>query len=125
MKKIRAVNLDQNSKEPDHESQLAMNKATILSVNADTAPNTFRVDLKWQGNFDIANFDLQGLGKVLKIQDETPNTGWAIIERPFRVPIAHAIPGWAIAEPIYPLSPGDTIPLRPDLQPGLRQKTVN
>ena len=125
MNKSRAVNLDQNPQEPDHESQPAMNKARILSVNADAAPNTFRVDLKWPGNFDISDFDLQGLGKVLKIQDETPNTGWAIIERPFRVPIAHAIPGSAIAEPIYPLSPGDTISLRLDIQAWLRQKTVN
>ena len=118
MKKIRAVNLDQNSKEPDHESQLAMNKATILSVNADTAPNTFRVDLKWQGNYDISDFDLQRFGKVLRIQDETANTGWAIIERPFRVPVAHSIPGWATAESTHPLNSGDTIPLRPDLQNG-------
>ncbi|MBV8213556.1 MAG: hypothetical protein JOZ08_10090 [Verrucomicrobia bacterium] len=95
------------------------NKATILSVNADTAPNSFHVSLQWQGNYDISDFDLQRFGKVLRIQDETPNSGWAIIERPYRVPIAHRIPGWATVESIDPLKPGDAIPLRPDLESAL------
>jgi len=94
------------------------NKATILSVNANTAPNTFRVVLQWQGNYDISDFDLQRFGKVLRIQDETQNTGWAIIERPFRVHPAYTLPGWAINESTHPLNPGDTIPLRPDLELG-------
>jgi len=92
-----------------------------LSVNADAAPNSFRVSLQWQGNYDISDFDLQRFGKVLRIQDETPSTGWAIIERPFRVPIAHSIPGWATVKSIDPLKPGDSIPLRPDLESALRQ----
>ena len=92
------------------------NKATVLSVNADAAPNSFRVTLKWQGNYDISDFDLQRFGKVLRIQDETQNTGWAIIERPFRVPVAHTIPGWATVESTDLLKPGDAIPLRPDLE---------
>ena len=90
-----------------------------MSVNEHSAPNAFQVSLKWQGNYDIADFDLQRFGKVLSVQDETPNTGWLIIERPFRVPATHRFPGWAINESIQPLSPGDTIPLRPDLEPGL------
>jgi len=94
----------------------ATNKATILSVNTDTAPNTFRVSLQWQGNYDISDFDLRRLGKILRIQDETPNTGWAIIERPFHARIAHVVPGWAILESMSPLNVGDTIPLRPDLE---------
>jgi len=97
------------------------NQATILSVDANTAPNTFRVSLQWQGNYDISDFDLQRFGKVLKIQDETQNTGWAIIERPFSVHPAYALPGWAIIEPTHALSPGDAIPLRPDLEFGLRR----
>ena len=88
------------------------NNASILSVNADVSPNTFRVSLKWQGNHNIADFDLERFGKVLSLQDETENTGWAIIERPFRALIAHTLPGWAINESMCPLNPGDTIPLR-------------
>jgi len=99
----------------------ASNKATVLSVNANSAPNTYRVSLQWRGNYDISDFDLQRFGKVLSIQDETQNTGWAIIERPFSVHPAYALPGWAIIEPTHALSPGDAIPLRPDLEFGLRR----
>lgn len=70
-----------------------MNKARILSVIADVAPNTVRVSLQWQGDHDISDFDLQRFGSVLWIQDETENTGWAIIERPFHPRIAHPVPG--------------------------------
>jgi hypothetical protein len=94
----------------------AANKATVLSVDADVAPDTLRVSLKWQGDHDISDFDLQRLGKVLRIQDETENTGWAIIERRFHPRIAHPVPGWAISESVFPLAAGDTIPLRPDLK---------
>ncbi|MBV8215156.1 MAG: hypothetical protein JOZ08_18265 [Verrucomicrobia bacterium] len=105
---------------PGHETaqemKVAVRKATIVSVNADAAPNTLRISLQWQGSHDISDFDLQQFGKVLQIQDETDNTGWAIIERPFRVPVAHGIPGWATAESTSSPNPGDTIALRPDLQ---------
>jgi len=87
-------------------------KATILSVNADVSPNTFRVSLQWPGNHSIADFDLQRFGSVLRIQDETKNTGWAVIERPFRPHILHTVPGWAINEYAFPLKPGDTVSLR-------------
>ena len=66
MKRSQGARFEEKSgQERAREVKVVMNKATILSVNADAAPNTFRVDLKWQGNFDIADFDLQGLGKVL------------------------------------------------------------
>jgi hypothetical protein len=87
-------------------------KATILSVNADFSPNTFRVSLQWPGNHSISDFDLERFGSVLRIQDETENTGWAVIEHAFRPQILHAVPGWAINEYTFPLNPGDTIPLR-------------
>jgi hypothetical protein len=93
----------------------ALNEAIVLSVDADRAPHTLRVSLQWQGDHDIADFDLQRFGKVLQIQDETENTGWAIIERRFHPRIAHPLPGWALHESIRPLTAGDTIPLRPDL----------
>jgi hypothetical protein len=88
------------------------NMAWILSVDEDVSPNTFRVSLQWQGNHDIADFELERYGKVLSIQDESENRGWAIIERPFCAAIAQMVPGWAMNESIYPLKPGDTVPLR-------------
>jgi hypothetical protein len=97
-------------------AKAATNRATILSVDAEAAPNSFRVSLQWRGTHDISDFDLQRLGKVLRIQDETENTGWVTIERPFRATIAHTYPGWAINESMCKIIPGDTIPLRKDLQ---------
>src|ERR1700732_985932 len=61
----------------------AANEAMVLSIDADSAPDTLRGSLQWQGDHDIADFDLQCFGKVLQIQDETEHTGWAIIERRF------------------------------------------
>jgi hypothetical protein len=87
-------------------------KAMILSVSADVSPNTFRVSLQWPGNHSIADFDLQRFGSVLRIQDETENTGWAVIERPFRPQILRAVPGWAINAYTFPLNPGDVVSLR-------------
>ena len=49
------------------------NEAMVLSVDADVASDTLRVSLRWQGDHDIADFDLQRFGKVLQIQDG-PNT---------------------------------------------------
>jgi hypothetical protein len=63
------------------QAKVATNRATILSVDAEAAPNSFRVSLQWRGTHDISDFDLQRLGKVLRIQDETENTGWVTIER--------------------------------------------
>ena len=94
----------------------ATDEAIILSAEADVAPDTLRVSLQWQGDHDISDFDLQRFGKVLQIQDETEHTGWAIIERRFHARIAHTLPGWAMHESMRPLSAGDTIPLRPDLE---------
>ena len=100
---------------PSDDKETGTNEALVLSLDADVASDTWRVSLQWQGDHDISDFDLQRFGKVLRIQDETENTGWAIIERRFHPRIAHAIPGWAMHESTSPLAAGDTIPLRPDL----------
>jgi hypothetical protein len=94
----------------------ATNGGMVLSVDADVAPDTWRVSLQWHGDHDVSDFDLQRFGKVLRIQDETENTGWAIIERRFHARIAQVVPGWAMHESMSPLAAGDTIPLRPDLE---------
>jgi len=95
---------------------MTTNEAMVLSIEPDVAPNTLRVSLQWQGDHDVSDFDLQRFGKVLRIQDETEHTGWAIIERRFHARIAHTLPGWALHESVCPLKAGDTIPLRRDLE---------
>ena len=94
----------------------ATDRATILTVDEDSAPNTFRVSLRWRGSHDIADFDLERYGRVLSIQDETENTGWAIIEHSFHAAFARPLPGWAINQSMRPLTPGDTVPLRPIIE---------
>jgi hypothetical protein len=118
MKTSQAANFGENRRQ-ERARELkaaAMNKATILSVNADAARNTFRISLQWQGNYDISDFDLQRFGKVLRIQDETPNTGWVIVEHSFHVAVGYSLPGAALIEWHHPLRPGETVPLRPDLE---------
>jgi hypothetical protein len=98
------------------EDNMTTNEAMVLSIEADFAPNTLRVSLQCQGDHDVSDFDLQRFGKVLRIQDETENTGWAIIERRFHPRIADALPGWQSHESMCPVAAGDIIPLRRDLE---------
>jgi hypothetical protein len=66
----------------------------IVSLHHDASPDTLQVNLKWQGDYDISAFDLDRLGHVLHCENETENTGWAII-KPSRL-----------------VNPGEAIPLR-------------
>jgi hypothetical protein len=67
----------------------------IVSLHHDASPDALRINLKWQGDHDISAFDLDQLGQVLRCENETENTGWAIV-KPSRL-----------------VDPGDAIPLRP------------
>lgn len=79
-------------------------KALVVSVHSDiesrtllkqtVQDNTVRINLKWQGKHDLADFDVDRLGKVVSSDIETEHTGWVIIE------------------PRHAVKPGDTIPLR-------------
>jgi hypothetical protein len=66
----------------------------IVSLHHDASPDTLRVNLKWQGDHDISAFDLDRLGQVLHYENESENTGRALI-KPSRL-----------------VSPGEAIPLR-------------
>ena len=69
-------------------------KAFVMSVHQDVSPEVLRINLRWRGNYEISDFDLAGLGKVLHAEAETENAGWVIIEHPRFV------------------KPGDELPLR-------------
>jgi hypothetical protein len=56
-------------------------KQNIVSQHDNVNQATSRINLKWQGNHDIADFNLERLGKVVSCETETENTGWVIIER--------------------------------------------
>ena len=64
----------------------------IVSLHHDASPDALRINLKWQGDHDISAFDLDQLGQVLRCENETENTGWAIIKLSRLVNTGDAIP---------------------------------
>lgn len=78
--------------------------ALVVSVHADVEARTLlnqniqdraiRINLKWQGEHDLADFDLERLGRLVACESETEHSGWALIE------------------PRHNVKPGDTVPLR-------------
>jgi hypothetical protein len=69
-------------------------EAAVLSIYENPDKGTATVNLRWEGNHQISDFDLDKLGRVLNSEDETAHSGWALVERPASV------------------TPGKTIPLR-------------
>src|SRR5260370_22788919 len=90
--------------------------AVAVSVHCEASTGTFRIKLKWPGEHDISAFDLDRLGRVVHCEAETEDTGWVIIEplnRPNTYPGELLVPfGPSTFEPSFPISAGDTIPLR-------------
>jgi hypothetical protein len=66
--------------------------AFVLSVYENVSPFTLRVNLRWQGNHEIFDFNLDRLGKVVACATETENTGWVLIEHPRLVNPGEALP---------------------------------
>ncbi|MBV9490631.1 MAG: hypothetical protein JO069_13055 [Verrucomicrobia bacterium] len=71
-------------------------EAFVTSVHNYNEDGTTRIDLRWQGNYEIGDFEVERLGQVLNLETETEDTGWILVE----------YPGNAKA--------GDTIPVRPE-----------
>ena len=63
--------------EPNMES--IRDAAFVVSVHDDILSGTVRINLRWKGNHDIADFDLDFLGEVVRSEAETENTGWVIV----------------------------------------------
>ena len=67
--------------------------AFVVSLHEDVSPGTLRINLKWQGNHEIFDFNLDQLGKVVACTTETENTGWVMIEHARRfLEVGEAIP---------------------------------
>jgi hypothetical protein len=56
------------------------------------ACHALRINLKWPGNHEIFEFELDRLGKVVNCATETVDTGWALIEHPLLVNPKEVIP---------------------------------
>jgi hypothetical protein len=66
--------------------------AFVLSLHEDVSPGTLRINLKWQGNHEIFDFNLDRLGRVVNSGTETGNTGWVTIKHPRFLNVGEAIP---------------------------------
>ena len=66
--------------------------AFVVSLHEDVSPGTLRINLKWQGDHEIFDFNLDQLGKVVNCATETADTGWVLIEHPRLVNPGEAIP---------------------------------
>jgi hypothetical protein len=69
--------------------------ALVVSVHQFGPGRAVRLNLRWQGKHDVGDFDLDRLGTLMACDIDTDHTGWAEID-----------------DPLHPIKPGDTIPLR-------------
>ncbi|MBV9998105.1 MAG: hypothetical protein JO015_03225 [Verrucomicrobia bacterium] len=69
--------------------------ALVVSVHQFGPGREVRVNLRWQGKHDVGDFELDQLGTMSACDVETEHTCWAVID------------------PRHPVTPGDSIPLRP------------
>jgi hypothetical protein len=66
--------------------------AYVVSVHEDVSPGTLRINLRWLGNHEIFEFELDRLGEVVNCATETAETGWVMIEHSGLVNPGEAIP---------------------------------
>ena len=67
-------------------------EAAVLSIRENPNEHTARVNLRWEGNHQISDFDLDKLGEVLNSEGETEHSGWALVERPVKLTVGKTIP---------------------------------
>ena len=90
--------------------------AFVVSVHDDVFSGTVRINLRWQGNHDISDFDLDFLGAVVRCEAETVNAGWVIVRashlwNELSFPSVSQF-GHAILRSSNLVESGDEIPLR-------------
>lgn len=54
--------------------------ALIMGCHEHDVPGTSRINLKWQGDHDISDFDLDRFGTVMGCETETEHTGYVIVK---------------------------------------------
>ena len=67
-------------------------EAAVLSIRENPNEGTARVNLRWEGNHQISDFDLDKLGEVLNSEGETEHSGWALVERPVKLTVGKTLP---------------------------------
>jgi len=54
--------------------------ALVTSCHEHDVIGTWRINLKWQGNHEITDFDLDRFGTVLTFQTDTEYSGYVIVK---------------------------------------------
>ena len=67
-------------------------EAAVASIRDNPDGSTARVNLRWEDNHQISDFDLDRLGEVLNSEVETDKSGWALVQRPVEVTVGKTIP---------------------------------
>ena len=67
-------------------------EAAVVSIRDNPDGSTARVNLRWEGNHQISDFDLDRLRGVLNSEVETDNRGSALVQRPVEVTVEKTIP---------------------------------
>jgi hypothetical protein len=99
-----------------HNKEKIRDAAFVVSVHDDCLSGTVRINLRWNGNHDISDFDLDFLGAVVRCEAETENAGWVIVRashlwNELSFPSVSQF-GPAILRSSNPVESGDEIPLR-------------
>ena len=68
-------------------------EAAVVSIRENPGEGTARVNLRWEGRYQISDFELDKLGRVLNSEDETDqHSGWARVEVPVALVVGRTIP---------------------------------
>jgi hypothetical protein len=67
-------------------------EAAVVSVRDITDEGKARINLRWEGKHQIADFDLAKLGKVIDSEDETEQSGWVFVKLPVDISVGKTIP---------------------------------
>ena len=90
--------------------------AFVVSVHYDDPNSRLLINLIWQGDHDISDFDLDRFGKLLNCETETADSGWVVVEPYDRLKtyLGELQPpfGPPVLEPSFRIAAGDTLPLR-------------
>ena len=54
--------------------------ALVTSCREHDVAGTWRINLKWHGDHEITDFNLERIGTVLSFQAETEHTGYVIVK---------------------------------------------
>jgi hypothetical protein len=102
--------------------------AFVVSVHYDDPNGRLLINVIWQGDHDISDFDLDRFGRLLNCETETVDSGWVVVEPYDRLKtyLGELQPpfGPPVLEPSFRIAAGDTLPLR-ESRPAVLQRPTD